>query len=80
MEQQTLSDLRQLLQQKIFGNPCVENFNPYSRFIFNRLRMCHTVGIGVHRLKCNKTSCGNEQYQYHSCGDPVQDGTPTAAA
>jgi Putative transposase/Transposase zinc-binding domain len=69
MEQQTLSDIRQLLQQKIFGNPCVENFNPYSRSIFKRLRICHTAGIGVHRLKCNKTSCGNEQYQYHSCGD-----------
>ncbi|MEO6734528.1 MAG: IS91 family transposase [Ferruginibacter sp.] len=69
MEPQTLSDIRQLLQQKIFGNPCVESFNPYSRAIFNRLRICHTAGIGVHHLKCNKTGCSNEQYQYHSCGD-----------
>jgi hypothetical protein len=69
MEQQTLSDIRQLLQQKIFGNPCVKNFNPYSRAIFQRLRICHTSGIGVHRLKCNNPSCSNEQYQYHSCGD-----------
>ena len=69
MEAQPLSDIRQLLQQKIFGNACVESFNPYSRAIFKRLRICHTAGIGVHHLKCNKTSCINEQYQYHSCGD-----------
>ena len=69
MTQQPLNNIRQLLQQKIFGNPCVQSFNPYSRAIFNRLRICHTVGIGVHHLKCNKTSCSNEQYQYHSCGD-----------
>ena len=69
MEQQPLSEVRQLLQQKIFGNACVESFNPYSRAIFNRLRICHTAGIGVHHLKCNKASCSNEQYQYHSCGD-----------
>ena len=37
MEQQPLNDIRQLLQQKIFGNPCVENFNPCSRALFNRL-------------------------------------------
>jgi len=69
MEQQPLNEIRQLLQQKIFGHSCIESFNPYSRAIFNRLRICHTAGIGVHHLKCNKTSCSNEQYQYHSCGD-----------
>ena len=69
MEQQPLNEIRQLLQQKIFGHKCVESFNAYSRAIFNRLRICHTVGIGVHHLKCNKISCSNEQYQYHSCGD-----------
>ena len=69
MEQQSINEIRQLLQQKIFGHTCVKNFNPYSRAVFNRLRICHTAGIGVHHLKCNKTSCSNEQYQYHSCGD-----------
>ena len=69
MEQQPLNEIRQLLQQKIFGHSCVENFNPYSRAIFNRLRICHTAGIGVHYLKCNAGSCSNEQYQYHSCGN-----------
>ncbi|MBC7866962.1 MAG: IS91 family transposase [Gloeobacteraceae cyanobacterium ES-bin-316] len=69
MEQQPLNEIRQLLQQKIFGHKCVDNFNVYSRSVFNRLHMCHTAGIGVHHLKCNKTSCGNEYYQYHSCGD-----------
>ena len=69
MTQQPLNDIRQLLQLKIFGNPCVQSFNSYSRAIFNRLRLCHTVGIGVHHLKCNNSGCSNEQYQYHSCGD-----------
>ena len=69
MEQQPLNEIRQLLQQKIFGHKCVDNFNVYSRSVFNRLRMCHTAGIGVHHLKCNKTSCSNEYYQYHSCGN-----------
>ena len=69
MEQQPLNEIRQLLQQKIFGHSCIESFNPYSRAIFNRLRICHTAGIGVHHLKCNAGSCSNEQYQYHSCGD-----------
>ena len=57
------------MQQKIFGHRCVENFNPCSRAVFNRLRICHTAGIGVHHLKCNAGSCGNDHYQYHSCGD-----------
>lgn len=69
MEQQTLNEIRQLLQQKIFGHKSVENFNPYSRAIFKRLQLCHTAGIGVHHLKCNKSGCDNEHYQYHSCGN-----------
>jgi hypothetical protein len=69
MEAQPINEIRQLLQQKIFGHTCVKNFNPYSQAIFNRLRICHTAGIGVHHLKCNKTGCSNAQYQYHSCGD-----------
>jgi hypothetical protein len=69
MEPQPLSEIRQLLQKYIFGHPCVQQFNPYSRAIFYRLSICHTAGIGVHHLQCNKSSCGNEQYQYHSCGD-----------
>ncbi|MBC7868398.1 MAG: IS91 family transposase [Gloeobacteraceae cyanobacterium ES-bin-316] len=69
MEQQPLNDIRQLLQRKIFGHKCTEDFNPYSRAIFHRLQICHTAGIGVHHLKCNKASCSNEQYQYHSCGN-----------
>ena len=69
MQQQPLSELRQLLQQKIFAHPCVQQFNPYSLAVFNRLSICHTAGIGVHYLRCNKESCQNEQYQFHSCGD-----------
>ena len=69
MEQQFLSEIRHLLQQKIFGHSCVQSFNPFSRAVFNRLRISHTAGIGVHHLKCNASSCDNNQYQYHSCGD-----------
>ena len=69
MEQQSLSEIRQLLQKKIFGNSCVDNFTIYSRAILNRLRLCHTAGIGVHHLKCNKEGCDNAHYQYHSCND-----------
>lgn len=69
MEQQPLNEIRQLLQQKIFGHKCAESFNLFSRAIFNRLRICHTAGIGVHHLKCTTTTCDNNQYQYHSCGD-----------
>jgi Putative transposase/Transposase zinc-binding domain len=69
MEPQPLNDIRQLLQQKVFGHPCVDNFNSYSRAIFGRLRLCHTAGIGVHHLQCSKAGCGHALYQYHSCGD-----------
>ena len=69
MQPQPLNEIKQLLQQKIFGHPCVENFNLYSRAVFNRLQLCHTAGIGVHHLTCNKKSCDNHQYQYHSCGN-----------
>ena len=62
---QQLSEIRQLLQQKIFGHTSIKNFNSCSQAIFNRLHKCHTAAIGVHHLKCNKASCGNQLYQYH---------------
>ena len=68
-QQQTINEIQQLLQQKIFGHPCVENFNPYSRAVLKRLQLCHTAGIGVHHLRCNKAGCNNEHYQYHCCGN-----------
>jgi hypothetical protein len=67
--QQTIKEIQQLLQQQIFGHPWVENFNPYSRAVLKRLHLCHTAGIGVHHLRCNKPSCNNEHYQYHCCGN-----------
>lgn len=69
MEQQPLSEIRQLLQQRIFGHPIVQQFNPYSKAIFHRLSVCHTAAIGVHHLRCDNSSCAGEQYQYHSCGN-----------
>jgi Putative transposase/Transposase zinc-binding domain len=69
MAPQTLNEIRQLLQQKIFGHACADSFNPYSAAIFNRLSLCHTAGIGVHHLQCSQAGCGHALYQYHSCGD-----------
>ena len=66
---QQLNEIRQLLQQKIFGHTSIKHFNICSQAIFNRLNKCHTAAIGVHHLKCNKASCGNQLYQYHSCND-----------
>lgn len=66
---QQLSEIRQLLQQKIFGHTSIKNFNICSQAIFNRLHKCHTAAIGVHHLKCNKAGCSNQLYQYHSCND-----------
>lgn len=69
MEPQPLNEIKQLLQHTIFGHPCVEKFNPYSRGVFKRMQHCHTAAIGVHHLTCNKAGCDNQQYQYHSCGN-----------
>lgn len=66
---QQLSEIRQLLQQKIFGHTSIKHFNICSQAIFSRLNKCHTAAIGVHHLKCNKAGCGNQLYQYHSCND-----------
>jgi len=66
---QPLNEIRQLLQQRIFGHKSINNFNICSQAIFNRLNKCHTAALGVHHLKCNKASCGNQLYQYHSCDD-----------
>ena len=61
MEQQPLNDIRPLLQQKIFGNPCDENFNPCSRALFNWLRVgkpitsfknCLVLAYGKYCLAC----------------------------
>ena len=62
---QQLNEIRQLLQQKIFGHASIKHFNICSQAIFNRLNKCHTAAIGVHHLKCNKASCDNQLYQYH---------------
>ena len=67
--QQSLSVIRQLLQQKIFRHPSLLQYNTYSQAVFNRLHKCHTVAIGVHQFNCNNSSCNHIHYQYHSCGN-----------
>ncbi len=66
---QTQSEIKQLLQQKIFGHKTVKKYNSYSRAVLSKLNKCHTMGIGMHQYKCNNTSCNHVHHQYHCCGD-----------
>jgi len=61
------ADIKQLLQQKIFGHPSAKQFNPYSQSVLKKLSDCHTARIGVHVYKCD--SCNHTHHQYHSCGN-----------
>ena len=64
---QSLSEIRQLLQTKIFAHPFVSVFNPYSRSVLGKLSRCHSSAIGMHVYQCN--NCQQIHYQYHCCGD-----------
>jgi len=55
--------------QALFKDSCIKQFNPYSQAIFKQLSICHTVQKGVHRLRCSDEKCGNEEFQYHACGN-----------
>lgn len=61
------AQIKQLLQQKIFAHPSVQQFNPYSQAVLKKLSDCHTVRLGVHQYACN--TCRHQHYQYHSCGN-----------
>jgi hypothetical protein len=69
MKIQQLSELKVLMQRYIFGSKIATTFNPYSRAVFDKLRRCHTIGMGVHQYRCDDGSCGHVHHQYHSCGD-----------
>jgi hypothetical protein len=69
MHQQALSEIRRLLQTKIFSHPSAGSFNPYSQAVLSRLVRCHTSGIGVHQYRCSNEGCRHIHYQYHSCGN-----------
>jgi hypothetical protein len=66
---QSLSQLRQLLQQKIFAHPSCHQFNSYSKAVLKKLSQCHTAAIGRHHYLCNNSCCKHQHYQYHSCGN-----------
>jgi Putative transposase/Transposase zinc-binding domain len=66
---QSNSEIRQLLQKKIFNHPSICKYNPYSQSVFSRLSKCHTKDIGVHLYKCNNGKCNHIHQQYHSCGN-----------
>lgn len=66
---QSNSEIRQLLQKKIFNHPSIYKYNNYSQSVFSRLAKCHTKEIGVHQFKCNNNICGHVHQQYHSCGN-----------
>ena len=67
--EQPLNERRQLLQEKIFADSSVADFNPYSQAVLSRLSRCHTAGIGVHHYRCSNEGCRHLHYQYHSCGN-----------
>lgn len=69
MVAQSQSEIKQLLQSKIFNHPSISQYNPYSRAVFNKLHKCHTLGIGVHHFKCDNHKCNHVLQQYHSCGN-----------
>lgn len=66
---QSQSEIKRLLQEKVFAHSSVKKFNPYSQAVFDRLSKCHTSQIGVHKYKCNNANCNHVHYQYHSCGN-----------
>lgn len=66
---QSNSEIRQLLQKKIFNHPSISKYNHYSQAVFSKISKCHTKDIGVHQYKCNNSSCGHVHQQYHSCGN-----------
>ena len=66
---QSKSEIKLLLQHKIFNHPSTQSYNQYSQAVFSRLRKCHTKEIGVHMFKCNNSTCNHVHHQYHSCGN-----------
>ncbi|MBK7741169.1 MAG: tyrosine-type recombinase/integrase [Saprospiraceae bacterium] len=57
------SELKVLMQRHIFGNDIANSFNPYSRAVFDRLRRCHTIHMGVHQYRCDDKACGHIHLQ-----------------
>lgn len=66
---QSQSEIKILLQQKIFTHPSIIQYNPFSQKVFDRLSKCHTKNIGIHLFKCNNNACNHVHQQYHSCGN-----------
>jgi hypothetical protein len=69
MQQQTLSELRILLQQKVFGHKAAQQFNNYSQAILGKLSACHTSKIGMHVYECGNANCSKQHVTYHSCNN-----------
>lgn len=67
--EQSLAEIKQKLQKKIFAHPSAQFFNSYSRSILDKLSKCHTSEIGVHQYRCNNIQCNHVHNQYHSCGN-----------
>ena len=61
------SEIKQLLQRKIFHHSSAKQFNSYSQQVLKKLSDCHTVRLGMHVYGCN--TCTHQHYQYHSCGN-----------
>lgn len=57
------------LQQTVFAHPSITTFNLYSQAVFRKMRDCHTIAMGYHRLTCDDERCNHTYWQYHSCGN-----------
>lgn len=61
------TEIKPLLQRKIFGHSSAKQFNPYSQNVLRQLSFCHTARLGLHVYQCN--NCPHKHHQYHSCGN-----------
>ena len=61
------TEIKRLLQSKIFNHSTVKQFNAYSQSVLKKLSDCHTIRLGMHVYGCNH--CHHQHYQYHSCGN-----------
>jgi hypothetical protein len=55
--------------QNLFRSSITEKFNSYSQGVFSQLGDCHTAAMGYHSYRCEDSSCDQNQYRYHCCGN-----------
>ncbi len=63
------SVVRSQLQRVVFKQAISQIQNPYSKKVFEQLTHCHTAQCGMHTQRCSNSTCMQQQYQYHNCGN-----------